>query len=129
MTSEPSFTIPVRPERRFPSRGGVEYDGDTTFSLTPEGERDGATLEELVERVLDDGPYRYRSGGFHELPMALWLVRDDGTADVFRVSVRDGGVRLHVLPSTEPDGLRRFYDRLVDHADCEWRVDCRTDVA
>ena len=127
MTSEPSFAIPARPERRFPSRGGIEYDGDTTFTLTPAVDQDGTTLESLVERVLDDGPYR--AGDFLELPMVVWLVRDDQTADVFRVSIRDGCVRLHVLPSTESTGLRRFYDRLADHSDCDWRVECRTDRA
>ena len=127
MSSNPSFTIPVRPERRFPRRGGVEYEGDTTFRLIPDGDHDGAGLEALVEGVLADGPYR--SGDFLELPMALWLVRDDETADVFRVSIRNGSVRLHVLPSTEPVGLRRFYQRLTDQDDCTWRVECTTDLA
>ena len=127
MSSEPSFTIPARPERRFPSRGGVEYEGQTTFELTPGADHTESSLEPLVERVLADGPYRW--GDFLELPMALWLVRDDETADVFRVSIRDGSVRLHVLPSTESAGLRRFYDRLADQTDCDWRVRCRTDLA
>jgi len=61
--------------------------------------------------------------------LALWLVRDDETADVFRVSIRDGSVRLHVLPSTESAGLRRFYDRLTERSDCDWHVQCRTDLA
>lgn len=125
MSSEPSFTIPARPERNFPSRDTLEYEGETLFRLTPEA--DDTDLEALVEDLLADGPYR--SGDFLELPMALWLVRDDDTADVFRVSIRDGSVRLHVLPATESAGLRRFYDRLVERSDCEWRVRCRTDIA
>lgn len=127
MSSEPSFAIPARPQRHFPARGSLEYEGETMFRLTPAVTMDGAELETLVETVLETGPYR--SGDFLELPMALWLVRDDGTADVFRVSIRNGDVRLHVLPSTESAGLRRFYDRLVEHSDCGWRVECRTDPA
>lgn len=127
MSSEPSFVIPVRPERRFPRRGGVQYEGDTTFELVPSTDRSEAELRPVVETVLEDGPYRY--GDFLELPMALWLVRDDETADVFRVSVRDGTVRLHVLPATEPPGLERFYDRIDGSTDCAWRVECRTSPA
>lgn len=127
MSSEPSFTIPAHPERHFPRRGALEYEGETVFRLTPEHDLTGPDLESLVETVLADGPYR--SGDFLELPMALWLVRDDETADVFRVSIRDGSVRLHVLPATESAGLRRFYDRLADSSDCDWRVRCRTDLA
>ena len=127
MSSEPSFTIPAHPQRNFPSRGNLEYEGETVFRLTPTADLDASDLESLVETVLDDGPYR--SGDFLELPMALWLVRDDETADVFRVSIRDGSVRLHVLPSTESAGLRRFYDRLVDGSGCDWHVECRTDLA
>ena len=127
MSSEPSFTIPAHPERHFPSRGSLEYEGETVFRLTPGEGIDGTDLESLVEAVLDEGPYR--SGDFLELPMALWLVRDDDTADVFRVSIRDGTIGLHVLPSTESTGLRRFYDRLVERSDCDWRVECRTDLA
>lgn len=126
MSSDPTFAIPVRPERRFPGRGGVEYEGDTTFRLTPDGDHDGPSLESLVEATLADGPYR--SADFHELPMTLWLVRDDETADVFRVSVRDGSVRLHVLPETEPAGLRRFYDRVTARSGSAWQVECRTDA-
>lgn len=127
MSSEPSFSIPARPQRRFPSRGGVEYEGGTTFRLTPEAEHDGDALESLVEALLADGPYR--SGDFLELPMVLWLVRDEETTDVFRVSIRDESVRLHVLPETESRGLRRFYDRLRDRTTCSWDVACRTDPA
>ena len=127
MPSEPSFTIPAHPRRHFPSRGSLEYEGETLFRLTPEDPIDGTDLKGLVEAVLDEGPYR--SGDFLELPLILWLVRDDETADVFRVSLRDGAVRLHVLPSTESTGLRCFYERLDARSDCVWRVECRTDLA
>ena len=110
MSSEPSFDIPAHPERRFPHGSGVEYEGGTVFELAPADGIDAPTVTDLVRDVLAAGPYRY--GDFHDLPMPLWLVRDEGTADVFRVAVRDGTVRLHVLPTTEPAGLRRFYDRL-----------------
>ncbi|MFC7019520.1 MULTISPECIES: hypothetical protein [Haloarcula] len=122
MTSEPSFSIPRRPERRFPHGSGVEYEGGTTFELVPNSEQSTAALAAVVADILADGPYRY--GDFHDLPMPLWLVRDEETTDVFRVSVRDGTVRLHVLPTTESDGLRRFYDRLhaID-AGVSWTVD------
>src|SRR6056297_1807991 len=106
MTGDPSFSIPARPTRRFPRGSGVEYEG--------------------VTEILAAGPYRY--GDFHDLPMPLWLVRDEDTADVFRIAVRDGTVRLHVLPETEPAGLRRFYDRLCDvDPSVSWTVDRRVD--
>jgi len=124
--TEPSFTIPARPDRRYPAGGGLEYDGSTVFRLEPAVDWDDEGLERLVESVLSAGPYR--AGDFLELPMTLWLVRDDGCGDVFRVSVRDGAVRLHVLPATESDGLRRFYERLAERSGCEWTVECRTDA-
>jgi len=121
---EPSFSIPVHPKRRFRFSGGVEYEGGTVFSLSPEGERSTEELVALVETVLEDGPYRY--GDFFDLPMPLYLVRDDDTGDVFRVAVRDGSVRLHVLPETDPDGLRAMYGRLVAHTERSWQVDTQT---
>jgi len=124
---EHSFAIPGRPERRYPRSGGVEYEGETVFELRPTDERSNAALETLVTSVIGEGPYR--AGDFLDLPMVVYLVRDDETTDVFRVVVRDGSVRLHVLPETESEGLRRFYDRLSDRADCEWHVDCRSTVA
>lgn len=126
----PTFAIPGRPERTYPRSGGVEYEGGTVFVLTPDGDGGEGTgedddLKAQVEAVLSAGPYRY--GDFLELPMALYLVRDEGTGDVFRVAVRDGTVRLHVMPETDSAGLRQFYDRLADHTGREWRVECRTD--
>lgn len=124
----PDFDIPARPERHFPSAGGVEYRGGSVFELAPAGEAepsgspDGLALPAAVDEVLDAGPYQYRE--FGELPMPLWLVRDRETADAFRVAVRDGAVRLHVLPATEPAGLRAFYRRLraLEGVPDEWTV-------
>lgn len=124
---EHAFAIPGRPERSFPRSGGLEYEGTTVFELTPATDHENGQLEGLVETVLQEGPYR--SGDFMELPMLLYLVRDEETTDVFRVTVRKGAVQLHVLPETESEGLRRFYDRLCAASDSEWRVDCRTDFA
>lgn len=121
MATEPAFDIPSRPNRRFPSAGGVEYEGGTRFDLRPADERGDRALSDLVESVLADGPYRH--GDFVDLPMPLLLVRDDETGDVFRVSIRDGAVRLHVLPETESAGLRAFYERLSRRADVEWSVE------
>jgi hypothetical protein len=136
--TDPSFAIPAHPERRFPYDEGVTYEGGTVFVLTPRrapcGDRDGdgdrerpgeGDLAALVERVLGSGPYRF--GDFFDLPMPVFLVRDDETTDVFRVSVRGGRIRLHVLPETGSAGLRAFYDRLAEHGDAAWRVDCRTE--
>jgi len=126
MTSDPSFSIPARPTRRFPHGSGVEYEGGTEFELLPDSACSEPELATVVTDILADGPYRY--GDFHDLPMPLWLVRDEDTTDVFRVAVRDGTVRLHVLPETEPAGLRRFYDRLCDvDPSISWAVDRRVD--
>ncbi|ERG88899.1 MAG: hypothetical protein J07HX5_01045 [halophilic archaeon J07HX5] len=121
----PSFAIPARPERRF-HRDGVEYEGELLFVCSPATDRSADQLEELVVTVLADGPYRY--GDFLDLPMALYLARDDETGDVFRISVRNETVRLHVLPTTEASGLRAFYRRLVDRSTVDWRVDRQTDA-
>jgi hypothetical protein len=127
MTTDPSFEIPARPERRFPHESGVEYRGGTEFRLVPDEVYDDGSLADLVVEILSSGPYRH--GDFHDLPMPLWLVRDEETADVFRVAVRDGTVRLHVLPTTESGGLRQFYERLRDSTDTEWTVERRVDAA
>jgi len=127
MTSDPSFAIPARPTRRYPHGSGVEYEGGTAFELWPDEERTEPELAAVVTDILSTGPYRY--GDFHDLPMPLWLVRDEDTADVFRVAVRDGSVRLHVLPTTESEGLRRFYDRLcASERSVSWAVDRRVDT-
>jgi hypothetical protein len=123
--TEPTFEIPKHPERRYPRRGGVEYEGKTVFTLTPEGNCGESALVTLVESVLDRSPYRY--GDWFDLPMPLYLVHDDRTGDTFRVGIRDGAVELHVLPETESEGLAAFYDRLAATAATEWSVTRRTD--
>jgi hypothetical protein len=126
MASEPTFSIPARPERRYPYQGGVEYEGETVFRLQPRPPQDGDSLDSLLREVLEAGPYRY--GDFFDLPMPLYLVRDDETGDVFRVSVRGRQIRFHVLPETESAGLRALYDRLAAEWDVEWTVECETSI-
>lgn len=122
MGTEPSFTIPSRPQRRYPYSGGVEYEGQTLFRLIPAQSRSNDQLTTALERTLEEGPYRY--GDFYNLPMALYLVRDEETGDVFRASVRDGRIRLHVLPETGSAGLQRLYDRLRERSNVDYRVEC-----
>lgn len=122
--AEPSFAIPVRPSRNYPYSGGVEYEGGTLFRLVPDSDRSNDDLAALVETVLESGPYRY--GDFFSLPLPLYLVRDDETGDVFRVSVRNGAIRFHVLPETESAGLRSMYERLAGRTEADWRVERET---
>lgn len=124
MAGDPSFVIPQHPERTYPYSGGVEYEGETLFGLVPSGDRSNEELDSLVVTVLERGPYRY--GDFLNLPMPLYLVRDDDTRDVFRLSVRDAEIRLHVLPDTGSDGLRAIYERIDDRTDVDWQVSCET---
>ncbi len=88
MTTDPPFSIPAHPQRRFPHGSGVEYEGGTEFRLIPDRERSMPELAETVVDILEAGPYRY--GDFHDLPMPLWLVRDEETTDVFRVASATG---------------------------------------
>lgn len=120
MAGEPAFVIATRPSREYDRAGRLSYEGGTTFALEPVVDPP-PDLDTLVSRILETGPYRH--GDFLELPMVVYLVRDEGTDDVFRVSIRDGTVRLHVLPETESDGLCRFYERLVEESDGEWEVE------
>lgn len=122
---EPTFSIPRRPTRRYRRHGGVEYEGETVFTLRPERDPADRSLTPLVESVLDRGPYRY--GDWFDLPMPVYLVHDDETGDTFRAAVRDGTVRLYVLPNTDRAGLRAFYERLDRRTESAWRVTCRTD--
>jgi hypothetical protein len=117
------FHIPERPTRTYPRDGGVEYVGGTVFTLSPAEDRVDGRLADLVETVLDDDDYRW--GDWFDLPMPLYLVHDDATHDTFRVSVRDGRIRLHVLPGTESAGLRAFFERLEGHG--EWTVERRVE--
>ena len=122
---DPTFSIPQRPTRRYRRRGGVEYEGETVFTLRPERDSEERSLTALAESVLGRGPYRY--GDWFDLPMPVYLVHDDETGDTFRVAVRDGTIRLYVLPDTDPPGLRAFYDRLDRRTESAWSVTCRTD--
>ena len=123
----PTFAIRQRPTRRYPRRGGVEYEGESVFRLVPATDVDDAALADLLESVLSTDGYRY--GDWFDLPMPLYLVHDDDTGDTFRVAVRDGRVEFHVLPATEPPGLRRLYERLLEATDCEWSVNSHTSPA
>lgn len=120
MVGETAFVIPTRPSRTYDRAGRLSYEGGTTFRLEP-ADSSMPELEALVDQVLETGPYRH--GDFLELPMVVYLVRDEGTGDVFRVSIRDGAIRLHVLPATESAGLRQFYERLQDHTTAQWHVE------
>ncbi|WP_254840800.1 hypothetical protein [Natronomonas marina] len=119
----PAFAIRQRPTRRYPRRGGVEYEGETVFVLAPDADPDEAALVDLLESVLAAEVYRY--GDWFDLPMPLFVVHDDDTGDTFRVAVRDGAIEFHVLPATEPPGLRRLYERLCDATDYGWSVGYR----
>jgi hypothetical protein len=125
MTEDPSFTIPRRPERRYSRHAGLEYEGTTVFSLSPATDRADGALDDLLRGVLDGETYTY--GDWFNLPMALYLVHDTETGDVFRVSVRDGAIEFHVLPDTDPDGLHALYSRLAERSDYDWVVDRHTD--
>jgi len=126
MTATPSFEIPARPSRTYDRAGRLSYEGTVLFRLEPT-EADKPDLQELLDDVLETGPYRY--GDFHDLPMVVYLVRDEETSDVFRVSIRDDALQLHVLPETGSAGLRRFYGRLTEVSDFEWDVERRIDGA
>ncbi|MFO7926076.1 MAG: hypothetical protein ACQET5_06595 [Halobacteriota archaeon] len=121
---EPAFRIPKRPIRRYHRHSGIEYEGETVFTIRPDDSIDDGALVELVESILDRSPYRY--GDWFDLPMPLYLVHDDRTGDTFRVAIRDGTVELHVLPETQPGGLRAFYDRLTASSERSWSVTCRS---
>jgi hypothetical protein len=121
----PTFAIPTPPERRYQRGGGVSYEGETVFSVRPEMAHGDSVLARHLEAVLDGGPYRY--GDWFDLPMPLYLVHDDETGDTFRVAIRDGAVEFHVLPETNPKGLRGLYDRLVAATETSWSVSRRGD--
>lgn len=125
MTAEPSFAIPHHPERRYSRHAGLEYEGTTVFSLLPTREYTDSELNELLRGVLDSDSYVY--GDWFDLPMTLYLVHDTETGDVFRVSVRNSRIELHVLPGTDSAGLRALYRRVCAASECEWSVESRTD--
>ena len=120
MSEDSSFGIPARPRREY-REGGVERTGGSVFTLTPD---DGA-VEGRVERVLDDD--RYTVGDWFDLPAPVYLVRDGELGTVFRVVRHDDRVDLHVMATTDSEGLRTFYDRLAAASDASWSVDCEPD--
>jgi hypothetical protein len=119
MSDEPSFRIAAHPEREY-REGGVERTRGSVFTLTPD---DGA-VEDRVERVLADD--RYTVGDWFDLPAPVYLVRDADQNSVFRVVRHDDRVDLHVMATTDSDGLRAFYDRLAAASDASWSVECET---
>jgi len=125
--TDSQFAIPSRPDRRFPHGGGLEYEGETLFLLTPRPELESDDLRGLVEGVLEADPYTY--GDWFDLPVPLYTVHDEETGDVFRVVVREGRVELHVLPFTERPGLEALFDRLAAESDRDWTIGCRVDEA
>ncbi|WP_181686915.1 hypothetical protein [Halorhabdus salina] len=124
MADEPAFTIESRPQRKYDRAGRLSYEGTMIFRLEPVGGLSDSALRKHLDSVLDDGPYQY--GDFLDLPMVVYLVNDEETGDVFRASIRDGAIRLHVLPETESAGLRQCFERLQDHTEDGWNVDSQT---
>jgi hypothetical protein len=122
--STPRFAIAEWPRRRYPRRGGVEYQGQTAFDLAPALAVDDDDLVELVESVLSADGYTY--GDWFDLPMPLYVVHDAETGDTFRVAVRDGTVEFHALPGTDPPGLRRLFEGLRAASGWTWSVERRT---
>lgn len=122
MDDDPSFEIPTRPRREYHD-GGVEYAGRTAFVLRTATDGDG--LDDWVDRILDGE--RYTRGDWFDLPSPVYLVYDEAIGTVFRVVVHDRRVELHVLPDTDPAGLRAFYDALRTVSDASWSVSCETE--
>lgn len=122
--SEPSFSIPHRPRRRYPRQGGVRYDGETIFRLSPSSDCSEERLVSLVMGILDDDLYTF--GDWFDLPVPMYLVRDHDCDTTFRVVVRYGSVELHVLPDTRSSALRAIYQRLSACSDVSWSVSCES---
>ncbi|ODR81197.1 hypothetical protein BG842_00205 [Haladaptatus sp. W1] len=122
--SDPSFSIPHRPRRTYPRQGGVRYEGETLFRLSPSSDPSESDLVNLVERVLDGESYTY--GDWFDLPVPMYLVRDREHDTTFRVVVRYGSVELHILPDTRSSGLQTLYHRLTACSDCSWSVSCES---
>jgi hypothetical protein len=127
MASDPSFEVPVRPERRFPPSGGVEYRGEVAFHVTPRADRSVEQLDGLLVDVLADE--RYVRGDFFDLPAPAYLVRDREVDTSFRVVVREGRVELHVLPHTDAAALEALYGRLAAAGEVAWSVERRENPA
>jgi hypothetical protein len=137
MADDSAFEISHRPKRQYSRHAGLEYEGKTVFSLVPGPERTNGELEALLRRILDVDRYTY--GDWFDLPMAVFLVYDHETGDVFRVAIRSGTVEFHVLPATGSAGLVALYERLCRASaggengseegteSVRWHVECRTD--
>ena len=122
--SDPSFSIPHRPRRTYPQQGGVRYEGETFFRLSPSSDPTESDLLTLVKDVLDGETYTY--GDWFDLPVPMYLVRDRERDTTFRVVVRYGSIELHVLPDTRSSGLQAIYHRLIARSDISWRVSCES---
>lgn len=125
MSEDTTFDVPVRPERRYPPSGGVEYEGEVVFLLTPEADRSTRELDAVLGEVL--AGERYVRGDFFELPAPAYLVRDEAVDTSFRVVVREGSIQLHVLPHTDVRALEALYDRLVAAGGPNWTVETRVE--
>jgi hypothetical protein len=141
MADAPSFDIPAHPERNYTATGGVEYEGTTVFDLEPDGEpasvgpddepgastseAEGGPIGELVAAVLADD--RYVRGDWFDLPRPVYLVHDRDVSTSFRLVVLSGRIELHVLPSTDAEGLRAFHEGLRTESSADWSVDCRVE--
>ncbi|SIR81896.1 hypothetical protein SAMN05421858_3937 [Haladaptatus litoreus] len=122
--SDPSFSIPHRPQRTYPRGGGVRYEGETIFRLSPGSECSEERLTAFVQDVLEEDPYTY--GDWFDLPVPMYLVRDHDRDTTFRVVVRYESVELHVLPDTRSSGLLAMYHRLSDCSGLSWTVSCES---
>ena len=141
MADAPSFDIPAHPERNYTATGGVEYEGTTVFVLELDGEPESSgpsddpaaptsgaeagPVGELVATVLADD--RYVRGDWFDLPKPVYLVHDREVSTSFRLVVLSGRIELHVLPSTDAEGLRAFHERLRTESGADWSVDCRVE--
>ena len=124
MSDEPSFEIPVHPERHYPAGGGIKYEGQTVFSLHADPPLSQTTLQAHLHATLDDDVYTY--GERDGLPAPVYLVHDRERRTVFRVVIRDGRLELHVLPNTDEKTLRGVFERFCERDGVSWTVECRT---
>lgn len=104
--------------------GGVRYEGETLFRLSPRGDVSENDLVSLVEGVLQTDSYTF--GDWFDLPVPMYLVRDREHDTTFRVVVRYGSVELHILPDTLSSGLRAIYRRLSGSTNYSWNVTCES---
>lgn len=122
-----TFELPEGPERRYTRSGGVEYEGRVVFCLDPDPELPVDELEGLLADAFEDD--RYVPCDWFDFPLPVYLVHDREVSTAFRVVVRTGGLELHVLPSTDPDGLRSLYRRLDAATANDWSVRREVDTS